>query len=50
MAIERRMSRTLRQRFVEMLDTLYPQGYADFMSAQAEQARIHNAFMREQRL
>lgn len=47
--LEKRAERELRRAFQEMKDTLYPQGW-DTDNPQLEQVRIHNAFLRDQKL
>jgi HK97 family phage portal protein len=47
--LEKRAERELRRAFQEMKDTLYPAGW-DTDNPQLEQVRIHNAFLRDQKL
>lgn len=50
MGIERRTERELRRTLDDMLNTLFPQGYGEFVNPQIEQARIHQAFLADQHL
>lgn len=50
MVIERRSARNIRDAFNEMLDTLYPQGYGEWLDPNLEAARIHREFLDNQRL
>lgn len=50
MALERRTDRNLRRVFSEMMDTYYPSGWGGFEDPQAEAARIHRAFLEDERL
>ncbi len=51
MALEKRTARELGRAISDMLETLYPDGWGgDWTRAEAEAIRVHNAFMRDQKL
>lgn len=50
MAIERIANRDIRTALREMIDTLYPQGYGEWLDPQLEAARIHREFLTNQKL
>jgi SPP1 gp7 family putative phage head morphogenesis protein len=51
MALERRTARELGRAISDMLETLYPDGWGgDWTRAEQEAIRVHNAFLRDQRL
>lgn len=51
MALERRTARELGRAISDMLETLYPDGWGgDWTRAEQEAIRVHNAFVRDQRL
>lgn len=51
MALERRTGRELGRAISDMLETLYPDGWGgDWTRAEAEAIRVHNAFVRDQKL
>lgn len=51
MGLERRFEKELRQALDDMLYTLFPENYGEmFVNPQMEQARIHDAFLRDQKL
>ena len=50
-ALERRSTRELGRVLSDMLETLYPDGWGgDWIMAEAEAIRVHNAFLNEQKL
>ena len=50
-ALERRSARELGRVLSDMLETLYPDGWGgDWIMAEAEAIRVHNAFLNEQKL
>lgn len=50
MALEKRSTRGIHEAFTEMLDTLYPQGYGEWQDPAIEAQRIHEEFLRNQKL
>ena len=50
MAIENATSRNLRAAFRDMIDTLYPEGYGEWLNPQIEAARIHNVFLEDRKI
>jgi len=50
MALERRSTRNINEALQELLNTLYPQGWGEFADPNIEAQRIHELFMRDQRL
>jgi len=51
MALEKRSAREIGRAISDMLETLYPDGWGgDWTRAEAEAIRVHNAFVRDQRL
>jgi SPP1 gp7 family putative phage head morphogenesis protein len=50
MAVERRFEREMRAALDDMLDTLFPEGYGEFVNPQIEANRIHEAFLRDQKM
>ena len=51
MALEKRTARELGRAISDMLETLYPDGWAgDWTRAELEAIRVHNAFVRDQKL
>ena len=50
MSVERRMELEMRRALDDMLNTLFPEGYGDFVNPQIEANRIHDAFLRDQAL
>lgn len=49
-SLERRTERNLNRAFRDMMDTYYPQGWGGFEDPQIEAARIHRAFLEDERL
>jgi SPP1 gp7 family putative phage head morphogenesis protein len=50
MGVERRFEREMRAALDDMLNTLFPETYGDFVDPQLEANRIHQAFLRDQNL
>lgn len=50
MAVERRFEREMRQALDDMLNTLFPGGYGDNVDPNIEAARIHRAFLEDQKM
>jgi SPP1 gp7 family putative phage head morphogenesis protein len=50
MGLERRFEREMRGALDDMLNTLFPEGYSEFANPQIEANRIHEAFLRDQKL
>jgi hypothetical protein len=50
MAVERRFEREMRTALNDMLNTLFPEGYGEFVNPQIEANRIHEAFLRDQKM
>ena len=50
MALERRAERSIKAAFADMMDTLFPEGWGDFIVPELEAQRIHDEFVRDQQL
>lgn len=50
MELERRTERNLRRVFRDMMETLYPEGWGEFVDPNIEATRVQQAFQREQEL
>lgn len=50
MSLERRFEREMRAALDDMMHTLFPEGYGEFVNPQIEANRIHEAFLRDQKM
>lgn len=50
MALEQRSERSIRRALNSLLDTLFPEGWGDFVDPQLEADRIHRRFLADQQL